>query len=535
MNQEERARELLSIGDYKFRQGKISRRQFMSLIASCGVVIATPGLLSACGGSNGASQTDRIRFLVGEAFWADWNPYGHTAQIGFKIQQNLFDRLVEIRPDLSLQPGLAKEWEQIDERTWEFKLRDGVKFHKGQTLTAQDVKTSIELASGFVKNEKTAAMAAHWIPHEVEVVDDLTVRLRGEQPYGPLLNTLAITDILSAEDLEKGVDAIAKAPNGTGAYRLADDKPNEKTLEAFKDYYRGPAGVQTVVWEYIQDSQTRLNALLAGQAAVIDRVEPDQASTIKQRDDVELKSITSLEIQSLWFRMDKEPFGDNAALRRAVAWGVDRQPLVDVIGGETELAVSHLASGILYHKPQEPQYTFDPERARAEMEAAGVSPPVAFELGTSTGFYPKSKEVSELAVENLNEVGFKVKLTVLELAAWIDMLFGESKPGELFHGGWGNLTRDPDFAVATLFHSPGAWTGAHDDRTDELIDRGKTTTGKAERGRVYGELQTYLWEQVPSVPLVYSEISNGVDANLSGFKLYPTFIHRFWPVEIQEA
>ncbi len=534
MNTEDRARELLSVGNYKFRQGKISRRQFMALMASCGVMVATPGLLSACG-SNGASQTDQIRFLVGEAFWADWNPYGHTAQIAFKIQANIFDRLVEVRPDLSLAPGLAKDWEQIDERTWEFGLRDGVKFHNGQTLTAQDVKASIELASGFVKNEKTAAMATHWIPHEVEVVDDLTVRLRGEQPYGPLLNTLAITDILSAEDLEKGVDAIAKAPNGTGAYRLADDKSNKKTLEAFKDYFRGPAGVQTVVWEYIQDSQTRLNALLAGQAAVIDRVDPDQASAIERRDDVELRSVTSVETQALFFRMDKQPFGDNPALRRAVAWGVDRQALVDLIGGETELAVSHLASGILYHKPQEPQYTFDPERARAEMEAAGVSPPVAFELGASTGFYPKSKEVVELAAESLGEVGFEVKLTVLELAAWIDMLFGESKPGEVFHGGWGNLTRDPDFAVATLYHSPGAWTGAHDDRTDELIERGKTTVDKDRRQQVYAQLQEHLWEQVPSVPLLYSEISNGVEANLRGFELYPTFIHRFWPVEIEEA
>ena len=535
MSTEDRARELLSAGNYKFRQGKISRRQFMSLMASCGIVVATPGLLSACGGSDEASETEQIRFLVGEAFWADWNPYGHTAQIGFKIQANLFDRLIEARPDLSLKPGLAKSWEQLDERTWEFKLRNGVKFHNGQSFSAQDVKASIELASGT--NEKEGiALASKWVPHEVEVVDDFTVRLRGEKPFGPLLNKLTITDILSAEDLGKGIEYFKKQPNGTGPYRLADDKSNVKTLEAFEDYYRGPAKIKTVVWEYIQDSQTRLNALLSGQAAVIDRVEPGQVSTIEQRDDVEVAAKTSIEIQSFWFRQDKPPFGDSPALRRAVAWGVDREAMVNLIGGQAdELAVSHLPADVLYHEPQEPQYTFDPERARAEMEAAGASPPIAFELAAISGFYPKAKEVSELAVENLAEVGFDVKLTVLELAAWIDMLFGEAKRGELFHGGWGNLTRDPDDSVSTLFHSPGGWTGADNKRTDELIERGRTTVDENEREQIYSKLQKHLWEQVPSVPINYGGINNGVDANLSGFEMYPNLIHKFWPVTIEQS
>lgn len=530
--EENRARELLSVGRFKLQQGKISRRQFMSLMASCGIVAATPGLLSACG-SDGASETDTIRFLVGESFWADWNPYGHTAQIGFKIQANLFDRLVEARPDLSLREGLAESWEQLDDQTWEFTLRQDVTFHNGQEFSARDVKASIELASGFVENEEIA-LASAWIPHEVEIVDDFTVRLRGEEPFGPLLNKLTITDIVSAEDIDKGIEHLKEAPNGTGAYRLVDDQANTKTLEAFEDYYRGPATIQTVVWDFIQDSQTRLNALLGGQAAVIDRVEPGQVSAIERRDDVEVISNTSIEVQSFWFRMDKPPFGDSPELRRAVAWGLDREAMAGLIGEQTTVAVSHLPDGVLYHQPQEPQYAFDPERARAEMEAAGASPPVAFELGASTGFYPKSQEVCELAVENLAEVGFEVNLTVLELAAWIDMLFGEAKEGELFHGGWGNVTRDPDDSVSTLFQSPGAWTGANNPRTDELIEQGRTAVGEEERRQIYGQLQEHLWEQVPSVPINYTEIINGVNANLDGLELYPNLIHKFHPVTFEE-
>jgi peptide/nickel transport system substrate-binding protein len=531
----ETAAEALEIAGRKLRRGEISRRDFMKLSSMLGIAVTMPGL-AACGsdstgGPAGGGSTDTLKFLVGESFWANWHPYNHTAQIGFKIQRNIFDRLVEVQPDLELTPGLAESWTQVDDRTWEFKLRSGVTFHGGRPFTAADVKASVELASGDDPAGAKLAMAATWgVPHSATVVDDLTVRLRGAKPFGPLLNTLAITDICSAADIAKGAKHLERAPNGTGAFKLVDDRPNRKTLARFDDHYRGRAKLGQMVWEFIQDSQTRLNALLAGQAQIIDRVEPDQLPLLEKGDGVQAISVTAPEVQAMWFRQDKDPFGSNPALRRAFAWSLDRDAMTSLIGGKAKVADSHLAEGIDFRSPQSPQYAFDPERAKAELDRAGG--PVSFELGASTGFYPKSKEVCELAKQNLEEVGFTVKLTLLELAAWIDMLFGKGKPGEVFHGGWGNLTKDPDFAVATLLHSPGAWTGAHDDATDELIDQGKQAADTAARERAYGELQTRLWEQLPSVPLTYSDLSNGVRDNVSGYEVFPTFVQDFWPVEL---
>jgi peptide/nickel transport system substrate-binding protein len=541
--QDDRAREALEIADRKLRRGEISRRDFARLTSMLGIVAVAPTALAACGSKattgggaatgGGGGGKDSLRFLVGESFWANWHPYNHTAQIGFKIQRNLFDRLVEVQPDMSLKPGLAESWRQVDARTWEFKLRRGVTFHEGQPLTAEDVKASVQLASGYDGDrDEPLAMAATWgVPHKGEVVDELTVRLIGAEPFGPLLNTLAITDVLSAEDIARGRTTLERRPNGTGAFELADDKPNVKTLERFEDYYRGPAKLRTLTWEFIQDSQTRLNALLAGQADVIDRVEPDQLPLIEKSGGARAISVTAPEIQSMWFRMDKDPFGSNAGLRRAFAWSLDRESMAGLVGGKAATADSHLATGIEFRAPQQPAYVFDPERARAELARAGG--PVSFELGSSTGFYPKSKEICELAQQNLEEVGFTCKLTLLELAAWIDMLFGRGRPGEVFYGGWGNLTKDPDFALATLLHSPGAWTGAHDRRTDALIDAGKTETDPAARERTYGRLQEYLWsEYVPAVPILYSDLSNGLRDDVQGYEVYPTFVQEFWPVEI---
>jgi peptide/nickel transport system substrate-binding protein len=520
------ANEALAFAAVKLRRGQISRRRFMQFTAAFGAAAALP-----MHGAFAQTAKDTLKFLVGESFWANWHPYNHTAQIGYKIQRNVFGRLVEVQPDMSLVAGLAETWTQIDPLTWEFKLRPGVTFHNGAPFTAADVKASIELASGFVKSDPVLAMSSNWIATEGIVVDDLTVQLKSASPFGPIINTLAYTDILSAADIAAGQAALEAKPNGTGAFMLTGDEPNVKTLERFDNHWRGPAKLKTLSWEFIQDAQTRLSALLAGQADVIDRVVPDQRSLVDANPDVKLISVTAPEIQSIWFRMDKDPLGSNLDLRKAIAWGLDRESMAAIVGGNTLVADSHLATGIEYRVAQTPLYAFDPDKAKAALAAGGG--PVAFELASPTGFYPKAEEINQLIEQNLNEVGFQMKLTLLELGAWVDMLFGESKPGEAFYGGWGNITRDPDFAVATLLHSPGAWTGAHDPRSDELIDAGKASSDAAERGKIYADLQAHLWNDLlPSVPILFSDLSSGYRANVTGYELYPTAVQDFWPVEI---
>jgi ABC-type transport system substrate-binding protein len=111
-----------------------------------------------------AAPIGSARFLVAESFWANWHPYQHTAQIQGRLQRQVFDRLVEFETDdlSKFAPGLAKEWKQLDDLTWEFKLQQGVKFHKGQDFTADDVKASLELGSGAT--EQKVASAATLVP-----------------------------------------------------------------------------------------------------------------------------------------------------------------------------------------------------------------------------------------------------------------------------------------------------------------------------------------------------------------------------------
>src|SRR5262249_11822228 len=159
------------------------------LIGRAAGVLATPllgaGLAEAA--TRSASQSGTVRFLIAENFWANWEPYQNTAQSQSRINEQIYDHLVEFPTgDISRpRPALATSWRRLDRRTWEFKLRKGVKFHNGQDFTGRDVKASIELASGATKT-KTVDAGLFWVPTTVQIVDDFTVRLRTKQPFGAL-------------------------------------------------------------------------------------------------------------------------------------------------------------------------------------------------------------------------------------------------------------------------------------------------------------------------------------------------------------
>src|SRR5687768_13026844 len=181
---------------------RVSKRPVAAVLA-LGLIAGGTGIVTA---QDGESAGD-VRFLVAENFWADWDPYNHTAQIQRRIEAQIFDFLVDF-PDTSGDPVpmLATEWTQVDDRTWDFTLREGVTFHDGSTFDAEDVKASIELASGKTlrpppadaesTDEVPSLSAGEWVPTAVEVIDPQTARLVSDTVREPLRATAQHPDRL---------------------------------------------------------------------------------------------------------------------------------------------------------------------------------------------------------------------------------------------------------------------------------------------------------------------------------------------------
>jgi peptide/nickel transport system substrate-binding protein len=481
---------------------------------------ADPGVADEGAAAGDAGDGDTVRFLMAENFWADWSPFASTALSQKRLERHVYDYLVDFPTgDLEQpEPSLATDWEQIDDTTWEFSLREDVVFHDGQPMTAADVKASVERASGF---SGESAYALTWDPAEVEIVDDHTVRITTEEPFAPMLAELWWTPIVSAEWLEGDADRLEHEPNGTGPFRLVQDDVNVKTMERNPDYWGDLPAIESLIWEYISDPQTRLNALLSGEAHAIDRVPPEHLDTIEQADGVDLESVAGIETVNLFVREGRLPVWDESAdFRRAVNLSFDRGPLVEnLVMGSAEAATSFLPTNTLYHQPQDPPFTADPEAAQAALEAAGVPDGgPEFEIWVAEGFLPRAVPVVEAMVEQMRAVGLNPRVVTSDVAGLIDDAFSETGTGAMYHLSWASAG-DPHQAAA-VYSSAFAWFFG-DEELDELVNRGKTTLDPSEREQAYAELQEHLWEQAWHVPLYDSDFTFGKASNLEGVLIQP--------------
>lgn len=529
------------------RNGRISRRKFIKSALALGLSASgVTSLLAACAPITTIevapattptvppeTPTEAVRFLIAENFWADWEPYQSTAQSQARLNRQIYDHLVEIiTPDVGqIEPGLATSWTQLDELTWEFPLRQGVKFHNGQDFTAEDVKASIERASGAT--EVTTVSAGNWVPTTVEIVDDLTVRLKTETPFGPFLVILSQAEIVSAEDLAAGEAHLKATPNGTGPFRVVEDEPVRKVMEAFPDYWRGEAQIKELIWEFIQDAQTRLSALLAGQAHAIDRVPPEHLQVISGSPDLSLTSQTAIEAVMLWVHPGRlELWTENQNFRQAANWSIDRETLVrELVQGESRVMTSYLPWGARFHASQSPAYTFDLEQAQTALEASGVPDGgPEFELWAATGFQPRAVEVVEAIADSMRQVGLKPKIVTADVSGVIDDIFSENGTGLMYHLSWSS-SGDPHNALFPLA-SPFVWSDG-DPRIDELVAAGAAATDDDERAAIYAELQEYFWQKQPHVPLYNSDFTIAHTQRLQDLRVLPNFNTDFYPAHLE--
>jgi len=519
----------LSAGDEELERGRLSRREFLGLTA--GLALGAPAVAEAA--ARRAEQGSTGRFLIAENFWANWEPYQNTAQSQFRINEQIYDHLVEFPTgDISKpRPALATSWRQLDARTWEFKLRRGVKFHNGQSFSARDVKASIELASGATKT-KTVDGALFWVPTTVEIVDDLTVRLRTKRPFGALFSALQHSHIVSAADLEGPPARLKKQPNGTGPFRLVKDEPTKKTMERNDDYWREPATTKTLVWEFVQDPQTRLNALLAGQAQAIDRVPPEHLAIIQRNSKLALASVTGIEMVNLWVRPGRsDAWTKNRHFRLAANWSVDREALVkNLVQGKAVAARSYIPRGTLFWRPQSPKYTFDPARAKAELKAARLpGKALEFELWVAKGFQPRAVEVGAAIFDSMKEVGINPRIVTSDVAGVIDDIFSKKGTGLMYHLSWSS-NGDPMTGFQVYSPAFAWWFG--DKTIARLIDAGVTETRPERRAQIYAQLQAHMWRQAWHVPLYYSDFTVAHTRSLRGLRVLPNFSTQFYPARL---
>lgn len=492
----------------------------ITFLAGCGGGASTPS--NGEGASTSRVPKDTLLFLGAESLTGQWDPTMHTNLAQVRLEQMYFDKLFEAwgweEDPERLEPSLALEALVIDDYTIEIKLREDIKFHDGTEFTAEDVKATFEYASQPTKP------TFGWFPGVVsgEVMDKYTVRLSTKEPAASLWFSIAFIPIASAQDIASG--NVASWPNGTGPYKFVRQEGEKTIFVRNEEYFKGAAKTENFIFEFVSDPSTRLLALLAGEADVIDRLEPEQVATLETSPNTYVDSTISVENKWLHFR-NKFPF-DNVLLRQAVAHAIDRDAVLQILGAAGAPANAHISPVKFGYADLEYPYEYNPERARELMAEAGYPGGVGLpelEYITSTGFYPKTKEYGELITAQLTAVGFPIKLNVLETAAWGDRLYNQDA-GDMIDSGWCTGNPEPDLVLRMIFHSSSGRISFSDDpEIDAVLDKALAEWDVDKRRAIYqNEVLPTLMDKIPSIPLSVSVFLHGVRTEVKGFEVYPS-------------
>jgi peptide/nickel transport system substrate-binding protein len=418
--------------------------------------------------------------------------------------EHIYDRLLDRdAKTFKPKPMLAESWRIVNDTTWEFKLRRGVKFHNGEPFTAQSVKATIDYALDPATKSHFAG-AAYWgLVKEVQVVDDFTVRFITKQPWPNLVDSAASTNslIMPAKALkELGPQKLAEKPIGTGPFRFVEWKRDERlVLDRNPDYWQGPADVSRVTFRFIPEFSARMAALLSGEIDIMKDVPPHAVEAVEKSGRATLRATVSSRINYLALVTLKPGPMQDIRVRRAMNHAVDVDELIkQVLKGRASRMCGPLAPANVDYAPAE-CYKYDPARAQALLKEAGVDPAkLQLTLDTPSGRYPLDKDVSLAIAAQLQRLGIKVNVVVNEWGTHLDKIKNRNT-GDMFFLGWGPALHGQG-TIQPLFLADQTYSSYGNNKTiDEKIARAQTLMDPRARAAAYGELQRLLRDEAPWV------------------------------------
>ena len=418
--------------------------------------------------------------------------------------EHIYDRLLD-RDGKTLKPKpmLATAWKVVNDTTWEFTLRQGVKFHNGEPFTAESIKATFD----YMLNPATKshyATAAYWKPlKEVQIVNDYTVRLVTEKPYPSLLDHVSLTDllILPAKALrELGPEKLAQHPIGTGPFKFVEWKRDERlVLDRNPDYWQGPADVSRVTFRFIPEFSARLAALLSGEIDIMKDVPPQTVEVIEKSGRAKLRATVSSRINYLALVNLKPGPMQDLRVRRAMNHAIDVDGLIaQVLKGRASRMCGPLAPANTDYSKVD-CYKYDPARATALFKEAKMDPAsLQLTLDTPSGRYPLDKDVSLAIAAQLQRLGIKTNVVVNEWGTHLDKIKNRNT-GDMFFLGWGPALHGQG-TIEPLFKADATYSSYGNNKViDEKIAKAVTLVDPKARTAAYAELQKLIHEEAPWV------------------------------------
>lgn len=464
-----------------------------------------------------------------DGLYRTMEPIDGNSTNGSRIQPNIYDEIVgrnylEDPEGGELAPALAVSWEQTSDTVWRFNLREGVMFHNGEEMTADDVAFSLSAERIWGENALVPAGTRYTDGFQrVEAIDDYTVEIElsapdANLPYRlfPPLGYVVPRDYY----LEVGPEQFGQQPIGTGPYRVTEfDASDHITLEAFDDYWGGTPPAASLEFRVVPEFSARLAGMVAGEFDFMVNVPVDEVATVESYDGLNYVTRPIANYVMLAYNtLDIPEFGPNpltdANLRYAMTSAIDRDALVEALWGEATFAPApfNFPDFTIYYDPDiEPRFDYDPEAA-ADYLAQSDYDGEEIVVNVTRGAFPNFDLAVEYLAEQWRALGVNVRLNVVDSWALalqhpyglLNMSMtteGDGTPTRAIWGFWG-----PNSARATR-ENDRSWSPP-----EEFVALGEqylTETDPETRVALFRQMVD-IWEEVTPALMLWRNIASWV-------------------------
>lgn len=476
-------------------------------------------LENADNGGNGG-ETKRL-VLAQSSDFKSLDPQNVLETPAERVMRNVYSRLFIIDDEMNPQPDLVTEYDQTDELTWTFDIRDDVTFQNGDSLTAEDVAFSLNRPS----DDDALLEYLYWNGIEdVVAVDDYTVEITTTEPMPTLIRLLAKSggDIMPAGLIEEiGMEEFLKAPIGSGPYQIRKWTPDDRIiLDSYDDYFGGEPVWDEVEFRVIPEASTRIGELLTGGVDIITDIPPVDWDRLETEDSADVVFGDTTRTMLMLLRNKEGWITADHRVREAIDLAINNEEITEgLFKGAAKPIRSRVPVGIFGANPDlQDTFVYDLDRAKelvAEVEAE-TGEPIELDITAPNNRYPLDSDATQMIAQMLEEAGITVNLEMLEGAAMSDA-FGNNTFGEGMIIGLADALLDAKYSVGHYLGGDPANVGRADydnPKVNELLHEANTSMDQDLREKNYQEALKIIAEDRAHVFLYQLPAAYGVSTRV---------------------
>lgn len=471
------------------------------------------------GGGSG-SALDSLSVAVG-ADPVNLDPRLTWVGPGYSVNAHLFEPLVTRKDDgkghVEITGLLAESWENRDDKTWVFHLRDGVTFHNGEKFTADAVKFTIETIMG----DELATPLRVWTSsiESVEAEDDHTVVIHTLAPARGLLNSLVQMPIVSPKAVQEYGTEFSRHPVGTGPYEFVDYTPGSVIdMKQYSGYWGKQNGPKTITWRVLPETSARVAAIQSDEVQIAENIPPDQLPVLESNSSINVLTAPTMRVMMM-VPMFKNEWMRNLDFRTGLSLAIDRQSIVDsFLGGTTQVANSVSPPGTVGYDKDLAPYPFDLAEAKRLIKKSGYDG-ATIKVGAPSGRYQMDAQIGEAIADMFKDAGVNVQFTALPWSEYAGQANKGTDAFDIYFLGQTDFTLYPTGYFSALFHSKLGRNYYDNPEVTAKIDASAALLDDDAAAAAYRDIQEIAYKDLPLLPLYWEPAITATSTKITGFTL----------------